>query len=354
MQINIGTEMRGEYLKWELQSGARRLVEEMMLVQPGENVVISADTSSDLRVVEATAQAVMARGAVPTVVLHPTQTEGYQEPPLPVAGAVAQADVWIEFAVGLIFLSNAYRQALDNGARYICLTGMDVTMMVNTIVRVDVHKLIALGNLLKEMVEKADKVEVYSPSGTSLLAYNQGRRARQSGKLADTRGEPVMLGGQVSWCPMEETINGDLVFDGAMYPPVDVGVLTEPVKLTVKDGVVTNIDGGKQAKRIARWFADFNDPNMYRVAHYSLGFNPGVTQPSGRIVEDERIFGCIEMGIGSQGAQIMGKTWKASAHTDGVVLNPTIILDGVTMEEEGRYVSDELVKACRELKVAGY
>jgi hypothetical protein len=30
----------------------------------------------------------------------------------------------------------------------------------------------------------------------------------------------------------------------------------------------------------------------------ALGFNPGVTKPSGRIVEDARIFGCIEMGLG--------------------------------------------------------
>lgn len=41
---------------------------------------------------------------------------------------------------------------------------------------------------------------------------------------------------------------------------------------------------------------------MFRLAHYSIGFNPGVTKPTGRIVEDERLFGCIEMGIGSQGA----------------------------------------------------
>ncbi len=26
---------------------------------------------------------------------------------------------------------------------------------------------------------------------------------------------------------------------------------------------------------------------MFRLAHYSIGFNPGVTKPTGRIVEDE-------------------------------------------------------------------
>jgi leucyl aminopeptidase (aminopeptidase T) len=107
-----------------------------------------------------------------------------------------------------------------------------------------------------------------------------------------------------------------------------MGLLREPVSLTLESGRVTRVEGGGEAKRFEKWLAAFNDPNMYRLAHYSLGFNPGVTKASGRIVEDERVFGCIEMGIGSQGAQIMGKTWKAAAHTDGIVLNPTIILDG--------------------------
>jgi leucyl aminopeptidase (aminopeptidase T) len=79
-----------------------------------------------------------------------------------------------------------------------------------------------------------------------------------------------------------------------------------------------------------------------------------VIQPTGRIVEDERVFGCIEMGIGSQGAQIMGKTWSAASHTDGVVLNPTILLDGVTMEKDGIYQLQLLREVCRELGVPGY
>lgn len=354
MEIEIGTEIRDEYLSWEVTAGARKLIEDIMLTQPGESVVITADTSSDMRVVQATAKAAYAAGAVPATVLHPTQLEGYQEPPPPVAGAIQNADVWIEYAVGMVFLSEAWKKAIDNGVRYICLTGMDVTMLVNCIQRVRYDKLLELGNLLRDTVQAADKVEIYSPGGTELVAYNQGRLARQSGKLADTKGEAIMLGGQVSWCPMEETINGKLVFDGALYPPSELGKLSGAVELTLNEGVVTEVKGGVEARIFERWLAGFNDPNMYRLAHYSLGFNPGVTKPSGRIVEDERIFGCVEMGIGSQGPQIRGKTWKAAGHTDGVVLNPTIILDGDEMENEGVYQMDSIVQKCRDLGAPGY
>ena len=64
MDIAIGTEVRDEYLSWEVEAGARKLVENIMLTKEGENVVISADTSSDMRVVQATARAVYAAGAI--------------------------------------------------------------------------------------------------------------------------------------------------------------------------------------------------------------------------------------------------------------------------------------------------
>jgi leucyl aminopeptidase (aminopeptidase T) len=44
----------------------------------------------------------------------------------------------------------------------------------------------------------------------------------------------------------------------------------------------------------------------------------------------------------------------AAAHTDGSILNPSIYLDGVAIEKEGRYVHPELVEICRRLNVPGY
>jgi leucyl aminopeptidase (aminopeptidase T) len=182
----------------------------------------------------------------------------------------------------------------------------------------------------------------------------RGRKIRYSGKLADTPGEPIMLGGQISWCPLEETIQGTLVFDGAIWPPNELGLLRAPIRLTLREGRVTKVEGGHEAKVLERWFASIDNPNIYRLAHYSLGFNPGVTRCTGRIVEDERVFGCIEFGIGSQGEQIGGPGWDSGGHTDGVVLNPTILLDGQAVEEEGLYVHPDVVTACHELGVAGY
>lgn len=354
MFVNLGTEFGPKYLLLEAAAAARKLVEQVMLVKPGENVVITADTAGDFRVVELTAQAVYAACAQPVVIWYDTKLNACQQPPAPVAKAVEVADVWIEYSIAYIMHCESYRTALKNGVRYTCLTGMDIEMLVKTLGRVDYTKLVALGEVIRRTVEAADEVRVTSPGGTDLIAYNKGRKVRQSGKLADTKGEAIMLGGQVSWCPLEETINGRLVFDGALWPPMELGLLSDAVALTLEQGVVTMVEGGKDAKVFERWLAGFGDPNMYRLAHYSLGFNPGVSRPTGRIVEDERVFGCIEMGIGSQGPQIRGKTWAAASHTDGIVLNPSIYLDGQPMEIEGKYVHHEVAAACKALAVPGY
>jgi leucyl aminopeptidase (aminopeptidase T) len=79
-----------------------------------------------------------------------------------------------------------------------------------------------------------------------------------------------MLAGQISWSPIESTINGTLVFDGALWPPLELGKLNNPVKLEIKEGRITKIEGGAEADIFADWLKSFNDPNMYRIAHYSL------------------------------------------------------------------------------------
>lgn len=354
MEYPIGVEMSNTYLSFEVTNAALKLVRDFMLVKEGENVVITADTSADFRVVEAVAGAAYSVGANPVIIHYPTSGKAFEEPIRPVADAVEHADVWIELAYYCSMHTPCFRKAMENGARFTCLNGMDVIMLVNTVGRVDYDVLIEFGEYLTDKVHRSNEVIVTDKNGTNLVGYNQGRGVKHSGQRATKKGYPVMLGGQVSWCPVEETINGKLIFDSALFPPDTLGLLNSNVELTLEKGVVTKIEGGKDAAIFEKWLNKFNDPNMFRLAHYSIGFNPGVTKPTGRIVEDERLFGCIEMGIGSQGASLMGACWDAAAHTDGIVSKPTILLDGYKLEENGIYVDPEARKFCKALGVEGY
>ena len=305
MEYPVGVEMSNTYLSFEVTSAALKLVRDFMLVKEGENVVITADTSADFRVVEAVAGAAYSVGANPVIIHYPTSGKAYEEPIRPVADAVVHADVWIELAYYCSMHTPCFRKAMENGARFTCLNGMDVIMLVNTVGRVDYDVLIEFGEYLTDKVHRSNEVIVTDKNGTNLVGYNQGRGVKH-------------------------------------------------VELTLEKGVVTKIEGGKDAAIFEKWLNKFNDPNMFRLAHYSIGFNPGVTKPTGRIVEDERLFGCIEMGIGSQGASLMGACWDAAAHTDGIVSKPTILLDGYKLEENGIYVDPEARKFCKALGVEGY
>lgn len=352
--FELGVEPRSEYLAYELAKGAAMLLRDQMLVQPGETVLITTDTSSDKRVADAIAAAAYAMDAVPVVLNYPTGANACTEPPAPVSGAAGAADVWIELTYAYVMHSPGYRKALDNGVRYICLTGMDVEMMVKTITRVDFDALLELGEHFVERIAASKTVRITCPNGTDLSGTTGGRLVRQSGSRAIYKGKSVMLGGQISWCPLEETIEGTLVFDGAIYPPASLGILKSPVRLGVREGRVVSVEGGRDAAIFKTWLASFDDPNMYRIAHFSLGFNPGVPAVTGRIVEDERAFGCVELGIGSQGAVVGGAFWTAASHTDGIVTTPTISIDGATFEKDGIYQEPKTRELCAKLGVTGY
>ena len=49
MELRLGFEPMNGYLKYELYKGAMKLVADVMLAKPGETVLITADTSSDMR-----------------------------------------------------------------------------------------------------------------------------------------------------------------------------------------------------------------------------------------------------------------------------------------------------------------
>jgi leucyl aminopeptidase (aminopeptidase T) len=345
MEFLIGTEMRDDYLSFERAKAARKMVEQVMPVQPGENVVITGDSSSDSRVAAAVAEAVYALGAHPVVIWYETQPDAQMEPPAPVAAALKAADVWFEFGVQYILYTDARREAISAGCRHACYGGMDVEMMVRTIGRVDYPSMDELGLRLRALCMAAEVVRITDSNGTDLYCpIDKNPAPYFSGAGRPGAGFSRMLGGQSGFSSVVDQIEGTIVFDGAIWPPGEVGPLASPVRLTVEHGYVTKIEGGPQAHLFERWMARFDNRQMYRIAHLSFGFNPGVRGITGRIVEDERVFGCMDIGIGPQAL-------GAPSHTDGIILSPSIIADGTEIERDGVYVHPELVDLCQQLGV---
>lgn len=333
-------------LSIELMSAAYKLVRDVLKIEKGENVVITIDTMGDWRVVEAVAEATYVVNGNPLVLWYPSPpTVGKAADPYlplrPLTECVKNSDVWIEFNKSWLLYSTVYEEAMKaNRTRYMCLVGMNVDMMVRTIGRVNIPVIYEFQRRLADLTSKGRRVKITSPAGMDVEFENDPARPVLVEGEVSGPGE-YMLFGQVDWAPIEESINGKIVFDGSIWPPHELGLLKEPIVLGVENGKIVEISGGVEARIFERWIKNFNDERMFCIAHLSYGCNPGA-KLTGNILEDERVWGVIEWGIGSQSSTFRGKLGLASSHTDGICLNPTVTIDGERIIQDGEYIHPSL------------
>lgn len=316
-------------------------------LKPDENVVITADTESDSRVVQATAQAVHNKGGKPMVVLlaSPLGVSKAADPMLPLeplSASLEKADVWVEFNNQWLLYSTVYERVMEHNKdiRYLCMVGMNVDMMIRTIGRVNHEPLREFMLKVRDMTYEAKKMRVTTSAGTDLSFENTKNHPMScdTGK-ADVPGTHY-LSGQIGWAPVLETVNGTIVFDGSVSPPL--GKLTQPIILSVARGRVEKIEGGWEAEQFEAWLRSFDDDNMFRLAHICYGFNPGA-KLTGNVLEDERVWGCTEWGLGYQSAvDVPPDGIMAKSHTDGICLYSSVWLDDTQLLDRGKVVHPAL------------
>ena len=343
------------YLELELAKATDILVRELLKLKSGESLLITLDTKSDWRAAVATARAAQAVDAKVAVMWH-TAPPGYGKAadpylPDPLKAAVLNCDVWVEFNYEWLLYSGPWEKAMKTGrVRYLCLVGMDAPMMVRCIGKVNWSALREFQTRISDMTHKARRMRITTPAGTDVNFENDTKRpvCNELG-YADTPG-PHFLGGQIGWAPIEESIKDTIVFDGSFSGggEADLGILKEPIKLTIKKGKIVKVEGGREAKFVEAWLANFNDLNMYNLAHVCYGFNPGA-KLTGVCLEDERVWGSTEWGLGHQGAHLKGKAGPASSHADGICLNSSVWLDDVQVLREGKIVHLELLDLAKKL-----
>jgi len=342
--------------EYELGKASDILTRELFKLKPGETFIITADTESDARVVDATARAAFTIGAKPMVIwlASPLGVGKAADPMLPVealTAALKEADAWIEFNNQWLLYSTPYDIATreNKKLRYMNAVGMNADLMVRCIGRVNYPILGKFLERLREMTMGAKHVRMTTPEGEDLEFDNSSDPNHlytlEKG-YADKPGSH-MLAGQIAWTPDLDSINGTLVFDGSLVQPC--GRLETPIRLTSEKGKVVKIEGGNQAREFEVWLSSFNDPGMFGLAHVSWGFNPGA-KLTGDIVEDERVWGATEWGIGNIGPMLIAPDGiPAPSHTDGICLSTSAWLDGKQILDEGKVVEEELAKLAKEL-----
>jgi leucyl aminopeptidase (aminopeptidase T) len=343
------------HLAFELERAAQVVVRDLVKLQKDESLLITADTKTDWRVVEATARVAFAEGGKVAVMLHNTPKLGFRladpEMPKPLKAAIVNCDAWIEYNVIEILYSTAWHEAMNSGnVRYLCLTACNVDTLIRLIGSYDMKTLWSLQLKVTDLVRKARDVKIESPSGTDIEFRNSPDRPVDSQMgIADKPG-PYFPPGLISWVPLEDSVNGVYAFESLLSSGVEGQSfrIEEPIKTQISNGKVSAFYG-KNAPAVEDWLRSLGDPNMYNVAHVAIGLNPGA-RFLGSIAEGDRVWGVASCGIGDQPEFFKGRGNKAIAHADGVTANASIWLDDRLLIERGVFKEPELEELAKKLR----
>ncbi len=209
------------------------------------------------------------------------------------------------------------------------------------------------------LYRKARKVRVTSAAGTD-LAYECGEYpVMTQWGYADERGHfDHWGGGHVHTFPNEGSASGTVVFQ-----PGDIVILpycryvVDPVALEIRDGHITRIEGGLDAKLMRDWLEDGKqgdkDRDPYAVSHLGWGLNPqalwyGIAL-NGDAPERHRAAARTFPGnfLFSTGPNTQGGGKRDTrGHYDVPMRDCTVALDGRVVIDEGR-ILDPGMKVAR-------
>lgn len=338
----------------ELRAAADVLIKDLLKVMPGEVVVITADERSDAELAQALAESASAARAKRLSLFMDTPA-GVGEaadddlPAKAIAAALEQADVWIELNNHWLLYSGVYYQVMAHKhVRHMELTGADCQTLIDCVGKIDYAAMAEFTILLRDKIKAARQFRMTSAKGEDVTFINQAEQP-VSAKLgaADKPGTHLFVG-QIGWLPEPDSINGTIVFDASIAP--DIGVLDEPISIKLENGNIVSVSGGEQAQQYDQWLRSYGHPQMLRVAHTGIGFNPGA-RIKGDILLDQRFWGSTTWGFGSIGPGLLPPDGvKAPAHSDAVCLATTVEADGVLWMKDGEFVEAELARAAAKLR----
>ena len=125
-------------------------------------------------------------------------------------------------------------------------------------------------------------------------------------------------------------------FDGS-FP--EVGVLDEEVVVEVKSGIGTIVSENESSRKI-KGMLDEVGKDAFKIAEFGIGTNPKA-KLTGVVLEDEKIRGTVHFAFGND--ITYGGDNDVGIHIDGIITNPTVIVDGVKTHENGRL----LLESCK-------
>jgi leucyl aminopeptidase (aminopeptidase T) len=193
---------------------------------------------------------------------------------------------------------------------------------------VDYDALGLAGRRIADVLSTASTCRVSSPAGTDVVLGLEGRTAVvDDGNLQGDAAFGNLPAGESYIAPVEGTAQGTVVFDGSL---AGFGLLENPLRVQVAEGKATDADG-----EAGRWLLDTLDAggdNGRVLAELGIGTNPAA-RLCGNTLEDEKAIGTAHLAFGTNVS--FGGANASSVHIDGMLLRPTVELDGRQLMRQG-------------------
>lgn len=324
-------------------------------IKSNDRVLVLSDTRHDPRVWQAVMSILAELGADFSLALFEARPADYYDPPAVIAAAMLHSDFNVLLASTGMLHSPANMKSMAAGIPTICLDGgMTLEMLQSGGITENMHTMTERKHYLAVNAFGPDPKEcrVTSAHGSD-FTYSVEKRIwapRLPDRLSDPyqiidmrktdgrEGEIPLLfmllpAGELNIAPVEGTANGRLVFDLCIH---QIGRIYDPIVLDIENSKIVNISGGTEAHVLRQYLETYGDENAFFCpAEASIGVNAKAVV-RGVQREDKNILGSMHFGIGTNidvGGRIL-----SNIHMDGVILHPTLYVDGVKRIEDGRFL----------------
>jgi len=266
------------------------------------------------------------------MVVIPERNVNGQEPPAEIAELMTKYNAVICPTSKSLTHTNARRNACKTGARVATMPGITEEVMIRTL-KADYHQIAKRTYQITKILDAAKQVHISTALGTDIMIPVQGIKAISSTGLVTEKGSFGNLpSGESYLMPAEGQTNGVFIVDGSF---AGVGKIVEkPIRITVENGFAIKIEGGIEASQLDNLLRPLGK-KAYNAAELGIGTNDQAIV-TGEILEDEKVLGTVHIALGNNLS--MGGTCDVGIHLDGVILEPTVIIDGRKIMDKGRLI----------------
>lgn len=314
----------------DMPVGVRQLLTSISHLKEGEKVLVITDDNKR-EIGELVYKYAKEYFETTMIVMTPTKGHG-AEPTAAVAAAMKNVNVAFGCTTMSLMHSKARIEACkETGLRWVGAQDYSLDMFHTGGLTADFDEVAKVIDRVVEVFH-GDTFTLTSEGGTNLVCSVKGRKpvidygtSTKPGSASFPPNAEAALG------PVEGTSNGVIVIDGSIPHPL-LNLIEEPITLDVKDGMITEIKGGREADILRKILADYNDPTVYNIAELGLGLNEK-NELIGHMAPDEGSFGNIHIGIGSNIG--FGGNVQSSLHLDMVMKKITCDIDGLVIMKDG-------------------